>query len=68
MSRTYAGFLFKCKECGEMHLLDMGEPHKGIRLPCAKKDYAYNSYDEKDFNYWHGCYWDVYDILVQEIK
>ena len=68
MSRTYAGFLFKCKVCGEVHLLDFGVPHARIRVPCVKDKDAVKKYNKKDFEYWWGSYWDVHDILVNEAK
>ena len=68
MSRTYGGYLFKCKVCGNTHLMDSGEPHEGIRLPCVDNKYAVREYNKSDFQYWHGLYWDVFHILVQEVK
>ena len=66
MSRTYAGYLFKCKECGEKHLMDSSEPHNGICLPCVNKKDVVETYRKEDFEFWHGNYWDVFDIRVQE--
>ena len=66
MSRTFAGYLFKCKVCGKTHLMDDGEPHRGIRLPCVDNKYDTRKYNKKDFEYWHGAYWDVFDIIVNE--
>lgn len=68
MSRTYAGYLFKCKVCGEIHLLDSGEPHRGILVPCVNSKYSIRKYNRKDFEYWHGLYYDVFNICVQEAK
>lgn len=69
MSRTCAGYLFTCKRCGKLHLMvDSGKPRDGISLPCVEHKYSVNEYDEKDFNYWHGNYWDVFDISVKEEK
>ena len=48
MSRTAAGYVFKCKECGETHLMYDGEPHDGIRVPCAWDEGKVKEYDEKD--------------------
>ena len=68
MSRTYAGYTFTCKGCGKTHLMDKGEPHDGIRLPCVDYNRGVSEYDEKDFKFWHGIYWDVFNIRVQEVK
>jgi len=68
MSRTYGGYLFTCKRCGKKHLMDKGNPHNGIRLPCINFKYSINEYEEKDFEFWHGFYWDVFDICVQEVE
>lgn len=68
MSRTYAGYLFRCKVCGKIHLMDSGKPHDGIRLPCVNNKYAVRTYNECDFNFWQGMYWDVFDCLVQEVN
>ena len=65
MSRTYAGFLFKCRECGKTHLLD-GEIRNGILIPCKENKHAKHIYKESDFIYWHGYYSDVCDIIVKE--
>ena len=68
MSRTYAGYLFKCKVCGKTHLMDSGEPYKGIRLPCVDNEYEIREYNKNDFEFWHGIYWDVFDMCVREVK
>lgn len=68
MSRTYAGYLFRCRVCKKMHLMDSGKPHDGIRLPCVDNKYAVRTYNKSDFEFWHGFYWDIFDICVQEIK
>lgn len=68
MSRSYEGYLFKCKVCGEIHLLDSSEPYSGIHLPCVDNKYTLRKYDKSDFKYWHGSYWEVFNILVQELK
>lgn len=34
MSRTAAGYTFKCKVCGYPHLMTNSEPRDGIRVPC----------------------------------
>ena len=68
MSRTYGGYLFQCKVCGKIHLMDSGKPHQGIRLPCVDNKYDVEKYEEKDFEVWHGFYLDVFDIRVQEVK
>lgn len=68
MSRTYAGYLFTCKRCGKLHLMNSGEPHDGIRLPCVDFEYSVNEYEKKDFEFWHGNFYDVFDIRVQEVK
>lgn len=63
MSRTYGGWLFTCKVCGNPHLMDSGEPHDGIRVSCVNG--GSKNYKEKDFEHWHGYYADVFDILVK---
>ena len=68
MSRTYGGFLFTCKICGKQHLLDSGKPHAGILVPCISNKYAFEKYEVKEFTPWHGSYYDVCSILVQEEK
>ena len=68
MSRTHSGYLFRCKCCGKMHLLDNEEPRNGIVLPCVDFKFTENTYVETDFKFWHGIYWDVFDICVQEVK
>lgn len=68
MSRTYAGYIFECKVCGEKHLLDSGEPHNGILVPCANDPNAVREYKKTQFEFWHGSYWDVFNNLVQEVK
>lgn len=68
MSRTYAGYLFRCKHCEKMHLFANGEPRNGIVLPCVDNKYAKNTYEKTDFRFWHGIYWDVCNICVQEVK
>lgn len=68
MSRTYAGYLFTCKRCGKLHLMNSGKPHDGILLPCVDFKYSVNEYKERDFEFWHGSYYDVFDIRVQEVK
>ncbi len=68
MSRTYAGYLFKCKVCRKIHLMDSGKPHEGICLPCVDNKYAIREYSEKDFKFWQGIHFDVFDISVQEVK
>ncbi len=54
MSRTAAGYAFNCKVCGCAHVLVEGEPHDGIRVPCAWEEDKIESYDKKDFRYFHG--------------
>ena len=68
MSRTYAGYLFQCKECGSTHLLELSKPHRGIRLPCVYDEDIVNTYNKNDFTSWQGSYWDVSDIRVREVK
>lgn len=54
MSRTAAGYVFKCKVCGEGHLMTKGEPHDGIRVPCYLYEDKIRSYKKNDFEFWHG--------------
>ncbi len=54
MSRTAAGYVFQCKECGEAHLMTEGDPHDGIRVPCFFDENKVRTYYEDDFEYWHG--------------
>ena len=68
MSRTRAGYLFKCKVCGKAHLMYEGKPRCGIRLPCVDDEYAVREYDEEDFHFWHGFESDVFFITVNEVK
>ena len=67
MSRTYAGFLFRCKNCGKLHLLDNEKPFDGIHVSCVNEFYG-NEYKKEDFQFWHGSFWDVFDIRVQSYK
>lgn len=48
--------------------MDSGKPHEGICLPCVDNKYAIREYSEKDFKFWHGIHFDVFDISVQEVK
>lgn len=66
MSRTFGGYLFKCKKCGAKHLMAPGKPHDGIRLPCADSKEAIREYQESDFTLWMGSFFDVYGNIVKE--
>lgn len=68
MSRTYGGYLFKCKVCGEVHLLDAEKLHRVMNVPCIRSKYAVRKYKKSDFEPWHGLYFDVSDIIVKEAK
>lgn len=54
MSRTAAGYAFKCKVCGYPHLMTNSEPRDGIRVPCYLEEDKVKSYDKKDFKFYHG--------------
>ena len=68
MSRTYGGYLFKCKVCGELHLLDAEKLRRVMYVPCIRSRCAVKKYKKSDFDYWHGLYYDVFDIIVKESK
>ena len=66
--RTAAGYIFTCKTCDIPHLLVVGEPHDGIRVPCYTQDDTIETYKKKDFTFWHG-FLDAYtSCMVQEAK
>lgn len=67
MSRTAAGYAFRCKVCGYAHVLVESEPHDGIRVPCAWEEDKVKSYDEKDFQFFHGMI-NLLTGLVKEVK
>ena len=56
--------IFTCKECGETHLMYDGEPHDGIRVPCAWDEGKVKEYDEKDFQFYHG----MITLLTGQVK
>lgn len=64
MSRTAAGYVFKCKVCGDVHLMYDGEPHDGIRVPCAWDEDKVKEYDKKDFQFYHG----MITLLTGQVK
>lgn len=68
MSRTFGGYLFECKECGEKHLMASGKPRNGIRLPCVNNKKAIRKYRKKDFTLWMGSFFDVCDNIVREVS
>lgn len=68
MSRTFGGYLFKCKECGAKHLMACGEPRDGIHLPCVNNEKAIRKYQQSDFTFWMGSFFDVCGNIVEEQK
>lgn len=54
MSRTAAGYAFKCKLCGYGHIMVRGKPRDGIVVPCAWKEGESAQYKKEDFIYYHG--------------
>jgi len=55
MSETKVGYSFTCKVCGNIHIMDEGKPHKGIRVPCAIDRTKVRKYTKNDFTFWHGA-------------
>ncbi len=54
MSRTAAGYAFRCKVCGYGHLMTNSEPHDGIRVPCYINEDEVRTYNKDDFEFYHG--------------
>lgn len=67
MSESKAGYSFTCKVCGNIHIMDEGEPRKGICVPCAIDRTKVRKYGRNDFTFWHGAA-SLFASFVQEKK
>ena len=66
MSRTGGGEIFRCKVCGEYHILTKGELHDGIRVPCGWNRKEIRSYNKADFKFYYG-YVDLIDLVEEAV-
>ncbi len=49
MDRSIEGYVFRCKICGEEHILTGKIPRKGIRISCAWDKNQIETYERSDF-------------------
>lgn len=66
MSQTTGGFTFQCKKCYFIHILTEGNPHDGIRVPCARDEGIVKTYSASDFEPFYGTV--SFDVMMNSVK